>query len=491
MVNHPLRGLFKDVIIYGLSDGIGKGLTFFSLLFYARFLAPPDNGALSILTTGISLLFAVMSIDGEITYMRFALNTRSLEERQVVTSTWLIFLGLWTGGTAVVLLLAARPLSTFLFADTLYYIPVVLMILNVPLLVINRVCGQVLRNQSRVVTFAAINLFTLLLMVVLSLYLGAGLKLGLVGILAGNVLAGLLMLPVRLWTVRDLIRLRFSPTVLSEMIRFGWPLVLTEFGYWIFVSSDRFLLGKLGTLEQVGFYGLANTIVSIMLGAHAALAQAWPLYATRAYDEKAEGASEKFGQVATYIMAGLGLLCVGITAFAPELLIIVTHPAYYPAAQAVAPLCLAALAYTSTHVTSLSITLTKRTQFFVLISWCAAVINLVLNLIFIPSFGMMAASWSSTATYTLVTIAYFLVSQRLWPIHYEWSRIASLLLLTIGFTVLAPMLPSYNLSAGLALKAVYCLLYIGCLWALGIFNQRELTLLRAFIKRRKMQTAEH
>ena len=148
-------------------------------------------------------------------------------------------------------------------------------------------------------------------------------------------------------------------------------------------------------------------------------------------------------------------------------------PKYIGAVPAVSPLALGYVAYASTQITAVSISLKKKTIYFTVFSWVAGILNIILNLLFIPQFGLLATAWSTAISYIALTIGYALVSQRLWPIQYETRRVTVTVILTLAFSVAAPLLPQMDILLGVVVKSVYCLLYAGLLWGLGAIDSRE------------------
>ena len=68
----------------------------------------------------------------------------------------------------------------------------------------------------------------------------------------------------------------------------------------------------------------------------------------------------------------------------------------------------------------------KRTQYIALHAWVAAVLNVALNLLLIPTFGMVGSAWAMAFAYLYLTIAYLVTSQRMWRVEYEVRRAAGL-----------------------------------------------------------------
>jgi O-antigen/teichoic acid export membrane protein len=481
-MSRPYRALVKDVVVYGLGDLLVKASVLVTHPIYTRIFTPRDYGIWSFVNAAVALLAGVLLMGGYSAYARFFLEADSREQRQLVTSTWFATTAFWTSG-AVLLLVPLSPLISRWFFGTADYSSLwAVALLTIPLSLINALCGQVLRNELRPQPATVLNGATTLLSVVFSLFATVVLRRGLVGMQEGILAAAIVMLPVRLWTVRDMLRPVFSRRLLRRMLAFGVPLVPMTIAYWIFDSSDRFVLGHLSTLDQLGLYAIANNLTTVLALANAALAQAWMPRFMHAYQQNPAEAPAFYGRVMTYILVGFGLCAVALSAFATEALKILSTPAFYPAARGIAPLSLSVVAYASTQVTGLGITLKNQTRFFGVLSSLAAALNLALNLLFVPAWGMMASSWATAASYTFLSVAYLVVSQRLLPVVYEKRRSGTVLLLTIVFTMAASFLPDVGFVRGVALKTGYCLSYVALLFALAVLDRREWEAARGFLQ---------
>jgi O-antigen/teichoic acid export membrane protein len=476
-----VRQVFKEFAIYGVADIILRAASFFTLPIYTRLFTPEDYGIWSFVMTTVGLVSGVLALGGDSAYARFFFEAKTLREKQIITSTWIGFLGLWSLAVVVVCLPFTGLFSHWSFGVTDYGLLFVLALWAAPLTLINGLCGQVLRNQFRASLFASLNTLTTLLSIGLSLVAVLWLRLGIAGLMIGALAAALVMLPIRLWTARALLRPRFSWRQLGQLLAYGVPLVPVSIAYWVFVASDRLVLGKLSTLEQVGLYTVANNLTSTLTFINSALGQAWSPHAIRAYEDQRAAAPALFGRVMTYILLGFGLLCVVITAFAHEALILLSTPPFYGAAVAVGPLAFAMLALASTQVTALSISLVKKTHYLSLYSWLAALLNLGLNLWLVPRWGMIAASWSTAGAYLFLTLGYLVTSQRLWPVAYETRRALTITALTLLFTILAAWAPTLPLLVSIPLKVGYVLLYVGALVALGALDHAAWRRLRTLI----------
>jgi O-antigen/teichoic acid export membrane protein len=253
---------------------------------------------------------------------------------------------------------------------------------------------------------------------------------------------------------------------------------------WCFASADRIVLGKLSTLDQLGLFAIAISVASLLNLFHGAIGQAWSPHAYSLYKERPEEARVVYGQVLTYILVGFGVLSVGITAFADELLKVLATPEFYAAAPAVGPLALGYMVYASVQVTALGISLSLQTKYIAICGWLAVGINVLLNVLFVPRWGMMASAWSIAIAYAFLTVAYFQISQRLWPVTLEKRRSFTAIVLATVATVVAMYLPDFPLVEGLIVKSLYCLGFVALLALFHVVDKREWSGLAEIIPRR-------
>lgn len=470
--------LLRDFFTYAAGDLLVKIGMVITLPVYTRVFTPREYGVWSFVVAATMFFNAFLVLGGDSAYSRHFFEARTIEERRSLTSTWLIFLVFWGGAVAAVAMCFATQMSLWAFETTEYVWLFVLSLGNAPLALINTMCGQVLRNEFRAGPFVVLNVLTLGMTVGLGLIAVLVFDLGLLGVVGGTLVGTLLMLPMRIWTVRSMIRFTFSFAHLRAMLGYGLPLVPMSVAYWIFSSADRFMLAKLSTLQELGLYSVAATATGVLAFLNGALGQAWSPYAVHLYEEQPESAPVFFGKMLTYIITMFSILGVLVATFAPEGLLILTTFEFVSAAQAVGPLCIGFIAYATTQVTGVGISLKKKTIYFALFSWLAAGFNVALNLVAIPKWGMLGASWTTAISFVFLTFAYAVTSQRLWRINYETRRIIPLSVAAITFIVGSSFLPELSLIPSLILKLGYCLIFFAVLFPLQNWTEIRSILVR-------------
>jgi O-antigen/teichoic acid export membrane protein len=230
--------------------------------------------------------------------------------------------------------------------------------------------------------------------------LGRGAQGYLGGLLAGTALVAIPVLAVRLATGpprRDLV---------VPLLRFGVPLVPAGLSIWLLSSSDVYLLKLLTGLQEVGQYQFAHELLLVMVLPIMAFHMAWPsfLYRSLAAGEEGERAVVRIGHVFVLGLIGLGL---AVSLLAPAATAWVGGETYGESARVIPVLTLSVVLYGVFLVVSSGLYAAKATRRLPLIALVAAVVNILLDLVWIPRLGYVGAGMASAvANLALVLLAH-------------------------------------------------------------------------------------
>lgn len=486
MAEEPLRtprpvsgafsiGVLRDFFTYGTGEVILKMASLITVPIFTRIFAPDDYGKWTLLTAAISIFLVVISLGGESAYARCYFGSKSDRERQLLASTWIIFVSIWSLLLVLPLLPLSQKLSLLLLGTNEDALLLTLALIALPLSTVNAACGQVIRNQFQSRLFVALNIISSLCIVGGSILGAAAFNLGLPGLFAGVFAGNILILPARLWSVRTMLRPSFSWKLLREMLAFGLPLVPMSLAYWILTTSDRMILSKLASIEDVGLYSVAATIVGGIALFGSALGQAWGPHALEIYEKHPEVGQVFFGRALIYILSLFGILCVGVTTFANEILALLVPQKYHSSWTAVGPLALGAVASATCQVTALGISLSKQTKYFAYYSWVAAVLSVILCFLLIPPLGILGAALAPSISWGFLTVAYGIRSQGLVRVSYDMRQTLFVIATVIAFTLLATLIPPLPLLLSLVSKVIFVCVFVLALSLAGSFRWDELS----------------
>jgi O-antigen/teichoic acid export membrane protein len=327
------------------------------------------------------------------------------------------------------------------------------------------------RVEQRSIAFLVATLINLGLTVGATVLLVVVLEKGPIGVIVGNFTGTLVVYAGLLAYRRQELGLEWDRPLLREMNRFGLPLVPSALFLWALNFSDRFFLVKLSGPREVGLYAIGVRLASAIILLLAAFRAAWPAFAYSIEDDRE--AARAYSFVLTYLVALTSWMALALGVLAPWLVRLLTTEEFYEADRVVAPLAFAAVAFGAYIVVVIGIGRARRTRSNWVITGAAALMSVGVNLALIPEFGMMGAAVAGICAYGTLFLGMAWKAQRVFPVPYQWRRVATALGTAVGLTVVGRVL-DVPLGGAIALVAVYPLVLL----PLGFYLPEELRRLR-------------
>jgi O-antigen/teichoic acid export membrane protein len=181
-----------------------------------------------------------------------------------------------------------------------------------------------------------------------------------------------------------------------------------------------------------------------------------------------------------YYFFATGFLAVLVSAWILPVFHLLMPERYWDAVPAIAPLSLAAVAtgaYTIFHV---GFNVTKRMRVVPLLAICGAGLAVGLYFLLIPPFSFVGAAWATAAAFTGLALLVLAVSNRIYPVPWDWRRTSLAVLLAVGGALLSLAVDAWlsvavSIPARVGITAAYPLL----LYALGFFPRGDLAAARS------------
>jgi O-antigen/teichoic acid export membrane protein len=331
------------------------------------------------------------------------------------------------------------------------------------------------RVEERSVSYVAATLVNVIITVVSTILLVAVWHKGAMGVIVGNFTGTLAVYFVLLAYRRFQLGLEFDRGLFRQMQHFGLPLVPSGIALWVIDLSDRFFLVRMKGLAENGLYSIGVRISTAILLLLIALRTAWPAFAFSIKDDNE--AKRTYGFVLTYVLYAACWLSLALSLFAPWLVRLLTTPRFYRASEVVPLLVFGGTAFIAFNVMSIGIGRAKRTQFNWVVTGAAAAVNVGLNFALIPPYGMIGAAISTLVAYLVMFLGMTVRAQQVFPVPYQWRRIALVAATAVGLTVLGKAI-DVPFAGAVALTAVYPLLLLPLGFYLPVERRRLRGLLR-------------
>ncbi len=259
----PVRDLVQHSAVYGLGQILSRLASILLLPIYTRYLMPADYGVIAILDLTVAALGVVIGLGMGAAVNRYHFNANDDTECNQVWWTGLTFVVLVSTVAIVPLWLSSGVLADLTLGQSVnggeFFYRLVL-----PTLwfwTIGELPNVYLRVRKWSGISVGINLARLLLNIGLNLYFLIVLKLGIVGILLGNMITGGVMTGVLLMIMSSSLgSYAFRWPFIPKLWRFGSPLTITALLAIIIHQADRYFIRVFLDLDQVGIYSFAYTI---------------------------------------------------------------------------------------------------------------------------------------------------------------------------------------------------------------------------------------
>ena len=208
-----------------------------------------------------------------------------------------------------------------------------------------------------------------------------------------------------LWTTR---KDRTDTGYWHYAVRYSLPLVFHGLSLVVLSSSDRIMITHFAGAQESGIYSLAYNIGLVSLAVISSVEGVWvPWFIRKLKEEKIEDINCR----AKSLIEMVSVIVTGIMLTAPEILQVMAPEKYWGGKPVIYPIVAAAYIM---FLYDLAVNVeyqTKKTKMIALNTCMAALANILLNLLFIPRFGAVAAAYTTVAAYLLS-----------WAFHYHCAR---------------------------------------------------------------------
>lgn len=419
-----LKKLVKETAVYGSVNIFFSLVAFVTFPAFARILSVEDYGVLSLVETisGFAGMFLTLGINNSV--QRYYFDSEIGAERQrLLLST--AFWGISVTSVLIILICGTLvyPFNRYLFEThgiRLSYIYLALTAL-IPATCLNYF-ADVFRLKFDPKRFAIVTFFQKLFGVILGLFFVMILRRGLLGNFQGLLLGTLLGFAVSIVYVRNDLRLEFDKEIFIKLLMFGFPFIFANLSMWFFSATTRWMLANILSVQQSGLYAVAFKISTIMSLLNTAIGMAWAPIVFKLFGEDSEYRL-KIVRIFDVLFFCFTVTGAFICMFSHELLCLLTPPAYWEAANPAVMLTMSVVFAMTQQVTALGISFEKKSR-LISFGWGGiAILNVALNMIFIPRLFATGGALSVLLCNLLLSAFYLYCTQKLHPFPFKYFKI--------------------------------------------------------------------
>ncbi|MEZ9543700.1 oligosaccharide flippase family protein [Vibrio sp. 10N.286.48.C11] len=392
----------KDFINYFISDLFVKGFLFISLPLLSWVLSPEDYGILSLITSAISILFVFFSFN-----IQNAVYNKYLHSSDDFGSY--LFSNLLTLFPIQILTIGLFPfyhsfLSKWFGLNEfdLFLVVVVCFLMTY----FNIYCSYLQASrQSR--RYAVINITSKLTEVILMFLIAYCL---LSDKYLSKVYASIIVFSISMVIILPsifyIVKFKFEIKFVKDAFKFSIPLIPHVLATSLLAHADRIIINDLLGSHATGIYSFSYNLGMAVIVVVMAWNSSWQ---PRFFELIKSGSNLDILKVTRF--SCVVIFCVGslLVLFSQEFVVILSNSSYY---EGIPIIPLITISNALVHIYLIYANFTyyrKKTAFISLATLFALFINVLLNYLFIPLWGLKGAAWATILSYVFLCIFHFFV----------------------------------------------------------------------------------
>lgn len=386
------KQLAKNTIIIFLGKVCTQLISFFLLPLYTGYLTTSDYGIVDLITTYVTLLVPIITLELEMSIFRYLVDSRSKskDEKKLISNNFFIL-----AYSLIIFIILYVIITCFWKFDYRWII-----LVNIIVCTLSGNLLQVARGLGKTIDYAISCIITGLVTVCSNILLIVVFNMGAEGMIISMALANgmcSLYLFLRLGLYKKNNFSLIDKSLIKEMYKYSIPLIPNGVSWWIVNVSDRTIISYVLGAGANGLYAVSNkfpTILSSLLGI---FNLSWSESA--ALHINSSDRDEFFSDISNTVVKLFTSLGVGMIACMPFVFPLLINAKYSDAYNYIPILILGAVFNVAICLYSAIYIAKKMTKQVANTSIIGAVINIVVNILLIKYIGLYAASLSTAVAY--------------------------------------------------------------------------------------------
>lgn len=488
-MKNPIKQLAGQTAVYGLSTLVPRFLNFLLVPLYTWFFEPAQYGVVTELYAYVIFLNIILTYGMETAFFWFSKNEP--EEKRVYSTTLLSIISTSTF-FALITIFFSQPIANGLgYPHNNEYVWIFGLIIS-----IDAICAipfVKLRKQNKALRFAGIKLANVIINVALNLlyvvlfpYLvkkGIDLpsyvynpEIGVGYIFYSNLVASALTL-VFLFKEFELTA-GFDKKLLKRMLIYAVPLLFAGLAGSINEALDRVLLKRMlpegvNALEQIGIYGANMKIaVILLLFVQTFRFAAEPFFFNY---EKEKDSKAVFADIMKYFVF-ISLFILMGTIVNIDIVKYFIGEKFWTGLYLIPVLMYSNLFLGIYMNLSIWYKLSGKTMMGAYIVGVGSVVTIIINILFIPKYGVLASAVGHFSCYIVMTVVCFFLGRKYYNIPYETVKLLLYIILSLIILSIFWLIPFNSVVLKLFTGNIFLASFV-------LFVLKKENLLRLFIRK--------
>lgn len=193
-------------------------------------------------------------------------------------------------------------------------------------------------------------------------------------------------------------------------LKFNIPLIPHYLSQIVLNNTDRIMIKNMVGASEAGIYSVAYSVSMIMTLFNNSLLQTLTPWM---YKKIKANKSKEISRVAMSMLISIGFLNVLLIAFAPEVISIFAPKSYTEAIYVIPPVAISVFFMFEFSLFSVFEFYFEKSNMIMIASVLGAILNIILNYIFISKFGYLAAGYTTLICYIAYAIGHYIIMNKI------------------------------------------------------------------------------
>lgn len=391
------KQLAKNTIIIFFGRVCTQLISFFLLPLYTAYLATSEYGLVDLIQTYVTLLVPIITLELEMSIFRYLIDSRDSkkETNKLISNNFyvlLISLSIFSILYIIVTCFVTLPFRWLILID------IIVCVLSGNFL-------QVARGFGKTVDYSVSCILTGLTTVVSNIILICFVGLQAEGMIISMALANFVCTMYLFLRLKLYSRIDFKLVdhkLLKDMFKYSIPLIPNGISWWIVNVSDRTIISFILGASANGLYAISNKFPTIISSLTGVFNLSWSESA--ALHINAKDRDEFFSDIFNTIMKLFVALGAGMLACMPFVFPILINTKYSEAFDYIPYLVLGSVFNVAICLYSQVYLAKKLSKQVASTAVMGAIINILINIIFIKKIGLYAAAISTAISYFVMML---------------------------------------------------------------------------------------
>lgn len=445
--------LIKNTLILGIGQFIPKIISIIILPILTYYLTTSDYGIYDLILSLANLMLPFFTLMIQQAVFRYLINSDTDEKNaKYITNVYIIvtfFVIIWFFLLSFCLMFFNKDFLLFLPIYILYFFQAIYDI-NCQ---IARGFGENKTYSVSVIIYAFVNLLFLIGLWFFNLINISNVII----IMCFSYFAAYIYIYCKIKIFKYLSFCYFDKSIIKKLLKYSIPMIPSTISLWVVNLSDRLLITRFLNVSMNGIYAAANKVPNLFGTAYSIFNLAWTELASRTIKEK--NSSEYYSSLFSYLYKFLvGSILILIT-FSPVIFHFLIDEKFIDGYWQM-PLLFLGVFFNSlvSYYGGIYVAL-EKTKNVGISSMVGAIINIVINVIFINKIGLFAASISTFVSFFIIFLYRYFNLKKYINIKYNILELCNGIIFIIIIIILFYINTTFSFIASLIISIIYNIMF--------------------------------